>query len=674
MRAHGEYPTRRDAASRWGWTAFGALLLACGNAGAASPAQRAYLELAISPDGRWVASVEGDLSAQGGSPVVRELLIRSADGSRELAVPLPCGAVPECWPSSPAWAPDAQQLSFALRTPGSHARSVYRVAPNAGAQPNKLLDFDGTIKSMRYAADGALAMLATAGATKEVGATEAGAPVTGDIDALPPLQRLAVLDPGQTQLRWISRPGLYVYEYDWMPAAKGFVATAAPGDGDRLWWVARLYAFDNARNPAAERLLYAPANAREQLAHPRVSPDGQRTALIVGLMSDFGATGGDVFVVPTGGGAARNLTPGIKASVSAIDWRGSDGHLLATALAGDLTQRLDLGEGRAPATPTTLWSSAESLRELAACSGCPAGTEISLHESYTRAPEIQLGQAGNWRDLTRRNATLVNQTFSAQSLSWQSDGLTIQGWLLLPKQAASGAQGAGAGKLPLIVAVHGGPASAHRPRFIGSGAWHALLNKGYAMLLPNPRGSFGQGEAFTQMNAQDFGGGDLRDILAGVDAAIASQAIDPDRLGITGHSYGGFMTMWAVTQTQRFKAAVAGAGIANWQSYYGQNGINEWMPPYFGATVYADPAVYAKSSPINFIRQVKTPTLSYVGAADLECPPAQTQEFGRARQILGVPASTLIYPGEGHGFRQPSTLADVERRTLAWFDRYFAPH
>ncbi len=649
------------------------MVMACSTAGSATPAQRAYLELAISPDGLWVAAVEGDLSAHGGAPTVRELVIRSADGSSELLVPLPCGAAAECWPSSPAWTPDAQYLSFALRTPGSHARSVYRVAPGAGAQPQKLLDFDGTIKSLRYAANGALAMLATAGATKEVGATEAGAPVTGDIDAAPPTQRLAVLDPGASQLRWVSRPELYIYEYDWMPAARGFVATAAPGDGDRQWWVARLYAFENASSPAAERVLYAPANAREQLASPKVSPDGERTALIVGLMSDFGSTGGDVFVVPTAGGAARNLTPRIPVSVSAVDWRASDGHLLATALAGDQTQRLDLGAGHAQATPTVLWTSAESVRDLAACSGCAARTEVSLHESYTRAPEIQIGSAGIWRDLTRRNAALGNETFSAHSVSWQNEGLQLQGWLLLPKKAGPGLPGAVPAKRPLIVAVHGGPAAAHRPRFIGRGAWHALLDQGYAMLLPNPRGSFGQGEAFTQMNAQDFGGGDLRDILAGVDAVVVSHGIDSERLGITGHSYGGYMTMWAVTQTTRFKAAVAGAGIANWQSYYGQNGITEWMPPYFGATVYDNPAVYAKSSPINFIRQVKTPTLSYVGAADLECPPAQTQEFGRALQILGVPASTLIYPGEGHGLRQPSTLADIERRTLAWFDRYLAP-
>jgi dipeptidyl aminopeptidase/acylaminoacyl peptidase len=123
-----------------------------------------------------------------------------------------------------------------------------------------------------------------------------------------------------------------------------------------------------------------------------------------------------------------------------------------------------------------------------------------------------------------------------------------------------------------------------------------LLERGYALFYPNPRGSFGQGERFTTANVRDFGYGDLRDILAGVDAAEKAAPIEDARLGITGGSYGGFMTMWAVTQTHRFKAAVAGAGIANWLSYYGENGIDAWMLPYFGSSAYQDPAVYAKSS------------------------------------------------------------------------------
>ena len=130
------------------------------------------------------------------------------------------------------------------------------------------------------------------------------------------------------------------------------------------------------------------------------------------------------------------------------------------------------------------------------------------------------------------------------------------------------------------------------------------------------------------------------------------------------------MTMWAVTQTRRFKAAVAAAGISNWISYYGENGIDAWMLPYFGASAYNDPAVYARSSAINFITQARTPTFAYVGERDLECPAPQTLEFWRALKSQGVPAAIMIYPGEGHSLRDPEHVADALARTLQWFDRY----
>jgi dipeptidyl aminopeptidase/acylaminoacyl peptidase len=222
----------------------------------------------------------------------------------------------------------------------------------------------------------------------------------------------------------------------------------------------------------------------------------------------------------------------------------------------------------------------------------------------------------------------------------------------------------------MVTTVHGGPAGAQLPSFRGPGLQQKLLERGYAIFYPNPRGSFGQGERFTVANVQDFGHGDLRDILAGIDAAEKVAPIDDARLAITGGSYGGFMTMWTVTQTNRFKAGVASAGITNWQSYYGENGIDAWMLPYFGASVYKDPAVYAKSSPINFINNVRTPTFAYVGERDIECPAPQTEEFWHALKALGVPTSVMIYPGEGHGLRDPANTADAMRRTIEWFDRY----
>ena len=188
----------------------------------------------------------------------------------------------------------------------------------------------------------------------------------------------------------------------------------------------------------------------------------------------------------------------------------------------------------------------------------------------------------------------------------------------------------------MVVSIHGGPASQMSPSWPQSG-YALLATQGMFVFFPNPRGSYGNGETFTQANVKDFGYGDLTDIIAGVDEVLKQAPVDGERLGVGGWSYGGFMTMWTITQTTRFKAAVAGAGISNWQSYYGQNLIDQWMIPYFGASVYDDPAIYAKSSPINFVKQVKTPTL------------------------------IVVYPNEGHHFRDPAHVADLSARTLNWF-------
>ncbi|HEY2465813.1 MAG TPA: prolyl oligopeptidase family serine peptidase [Steroidobacteraceae bacterium] len=616
-----------------------------------------YLGVEISPNGELVASVEGDSSKSGGAPTVRDLVIRHVSGGAAITVPMPCGRVPQCWPDSPTWSPDNKHLAFALRMPGSHARSLYAVGAD-GSGLAKLLGFGGTIVHLRYLPDGRLAMLAIENATKEVGATQAGAAIAGDLDAAPPEQRIAVLEQGA--LRWVSPPDLFVYEYDWRAGGKGFIGTAAPGDGDNNWWTAKLYAFPE--NGTGARVIYTPTDARQQLAMPKVSRDGSLVAFIAGIMSDFGSTGGDVYTLAIDGGGATNLTEGSHASSTAISWR-CDGHLQAELLAGDKTQFADLGPGHMPKPARILWSGEESFGDRAGgiSTACPSGVTADAHESFTAAPEIEIGTIGRWRNLTAVNAGL-SLPARVQSVWWKNDGFDVQGWLLLPLHAD--------GKVPMITQVHGGPAAAVTPGFAGPGITAALLQHGYAVFRPNPRGSYGQGERFTRANVRDFGHGDLRDILTGIDAVAKVAPVDTARLGLTGGSYGGFMSMWAVTQTNRFKAAVAAAGISDWLSYYGENGIDAWMIPYFGKSAYDDPAVYGASSAINYMHNVKTPTFAYVGEHDIECPAPQTQEFWHAMKAMNVPTSIMIYPGEGHGLRDPEHLADAEQRTLAWFDKY----
>ncbi len=255
-------------------------------------------------------------------------------------------------------------------------------------------------------------------------------------------------------------------------------------------------------------------------------------------------------------------------------------------------------------------------------------------------------------------------TGRAQSLQWKSgpyDG--VQGWLVYPLHYDAHK------RYPMITIIHGGPGAESLPSYASRNV-AALTSHGYFVFEPNPRGSFGAGEAFTRANIKDFGYGDWRDDLAGVDAAVKSASIDPQKLGLFGWSYGGYMGMWAETQTRRFKAIVAGAGVVNWQSYYGQNDIDEWMIPFFNASVYDDPAVYAKSSPITFIKNSHTPVLILQGERDEEVPAPQAFEFYHAMQTLHVPSRLVVYADEGHGPRKPANQIDILNRMVDWFQTY----
>ncbi|WP_428375768.1 alpha/beta hydrolase family protein [Lichenicoccus sp.] len=626
-------------------------------------------EIALSPDGARLASLEADLPVNESQDVAISVLIRRvAGGHSPVLVRLPC-AGPDCIPSSLAWAPDGQRLAFVLQPPHGGARAVYAVQAN-GTGLTRLLSFKGTLQDLRYGPGGALAVLATANAHKEPGATQAAARLAGEIGASEDEQRIATITGGS--LHWQSPASLYVYQYDWRPdpqspSALRFVATAAPGNGDNNWWTARLYEFGDAQ----PRLLYAPPQ-RQQLADPVVAPDGSRVAFIGGIMSDFGSTGGDAFELALDHPAQPdNLTPGLAATITSLSWScgpmsGARG-LTAGALAGAATQMLGLN---AHTAPQILWSGEADLSRSLYTSGlsCSGGTSAAIRQTFTEPPELQAGPVGQWRSLTHENAGR-SAPARVRSIVWKSDRFDVQGWLLSPRDAPDDGP-----KGPMIVNVHGGPSAAWTPYYLTPrGDALFLLRAGYRVFLPNPRGSFGQSEAFAQANVRDFGHGDLRDIMAGIDAVERAAPVDDARLGLTGYSYGGYMTMWTVTQTNRFKAAVAGAGVSDWLSYYGENGIDEWMLPFFGASVYADPAIYARSSPIAFITQVRTPTLEYAGDADIECPLPQTQEFYHALHTLGVPTQFVVYAGQGHGMKDPASSADANRRTLAWFDRYLKP-
>jgi len=624
-------------------TALCALLTA--PAGAAS--MHGYAGLVLSPAGDRIASVESESVANSAVSVHGRIVVRSAANGRVVRTIDPCA---DCDYSNLAFAPDGR-LAFIQRSKGS----TQLMLAGAGA-PVRLAAIDGIAEDPRFSPDGSrIALLATIGARKESGATQAGIRQVGEIGETNDEQRIAVVPTAGGTLTPVSPADRYVYEYDWTPDSRGFVATSALGNGDNNWWIAELDRID-AQTGAVQRIA-APS---VQMNQPRVSPDGRTVAFIGGIMSDFGSIGGDVYTVPITGGEPVDRTPSYRGSFTSLLW--GRGGLAGSALIGDRNAIVPFNAALAPTQPA--WSAPVTITAADARFARSAdGRTIALvSQDFEHPAAIYAGEGAALRQVTHDNDSWASMV-TARSLTWRNGPYTVQGWLLAPRTLA-------AGKAPMVTNVHGGPAAANTPYFVWQGSTADLIQEGYYIFLPNPRGSYGQGEAFTRANIRDFGGGDLQDILAGIDAAERAAPIDDNRLGLMGYSYGGFMAMWANTQTDRFKAIVSGGGLSDWISYYGINGIDQWMLPYFGKSMYEDFDAYWKVSAIRTIRQAHTPEFVYAGERDVEVPPTQSIEYWHALQAMNVPTSLVIYPDEGHGIRQPEHALDARRRTVAWFNRY----
>jgi dipeptidyl aminopeptidase/acylaminoacyl peptidase len=617
---------------------------------------RRFLETAVSPDGARVAYVEQQGGA-GQSAIYAARL--GATGRTRISAGNGKTNHDE---HAAAWSPDSRRIAFLSDREKEDQLQLY-VAPAEGGAARQITHLKGLLADPRWSPDGKrIAVLFTENLPRAAGPLDPVLPQTGVLESQIYEQRLTIVDVASGAVRQLSPADMYIYEYDWSPDGRSFAATAARGEGDNNWWIAQLYTISG--DSGAMTPIYKPG-VQQQIAAPRWSPDGKTILFVGGLMSDEGSTGGEIFQAPSGGGAARNLTPDLKGSVSNLNWPKLSKKVIFTEHhdGGSAISQLDPATGEVE----RLWQGDESINPPFDDSGISLSADGTvstvIRQSFAKPPEVWAGRVGEWQQVTQENRDRKPLWGEAKSLHWTSDGFQVQGWLLYPSNFDP------ARKYPLVVSVHGGPAASVKPSWPRPGFNPTLLSQqGYFVLMPNPRGSYGQGEKFTLANVKDFGGGDLRDILAGVDEAVKSAPVDAQRIGITGWSYGGFMTMWAVTQTNRFRAAVAGAGIANWKSYYGQNAIDQWMIPYFGASVYDDPAVYAKSSAIDFIKQVKTPTLVLVGDGDGECPPPQSYEFWHALKTLGVKTQMVVYANEGHSFHDPKHQRDVLVRMIEWFN------
>jgi dipeptidyl aminopeptidase/acylaminoacyl peptidase len=645
-------------------------------------------QVAVSPDGKHLAWVQP--SREGA-----EIRIASLDDLAK-SERITAAAKPDqhCREGELAWEPDSKALAFFSDCAQPGEQTDLYLSHLVESPARRLTELKGYVNAPAFSPDGTkVAFLYVAGATRPAGALAAMKPPSGVIgeDGVE-VQRVAVaaVDATAPAAPTLATPAnLHVYEFDWSPDSKSLAYVAADPPGENNWWVAKLYT--QALNDAPKAIL-APSDVSGplhglQIAVPRWSPDGKAIAFIGGLMSDQGATGGDVWIVSSKGGQPVDLTAKRPTSPAWIEWDGND-HIYVSELAGGNCQLIRLhldGDKSGPGVRTTFGAPVFSIpgsvgdgrMELSLSSTADHALFVFRASTFDHPMEIYEAKPGatmaagleGVMQLSHFNDGIEPAWGKSVSLAWNSDKFHVQGWLMLPKDYDP------ARKYPLIVEVHGGPAAAVIAHWGGGGGLSptAFSALGYFVLQPNPRGSYGQGEEFTQANREDFGYGDLRDILAGVDAVEAKYPVDRNRVGLTGWSYGGFMSMFAVTQTHRFKAAVAGAGISDWQSYYGENSIDQWMIPYFGASVYDDPKVYAKSSAIDFIKNVRTPTLVVVGDRDGECPAPQSYEFWHALRDEHVSTQLVVYPNEGHGFVDPAHRRDVMDRAVDWFAHYMPP-
>ncbi len=620
--------------------------------------------VALSPDGTTVAWVlrghDGIHLTEVSNPVNDKLI--TIEGASHCSV------------NDPIWSPDGTALAFLSDCTGDKSKpdqDQIFLWSKASGEVKQLTHLTGEMQQPAWSPDGkSIALLFVENATRRAGALDAMPPWNGVIgeDGVE-IQRVYAVDATSGVGGFITPARLHIYEFDLtapsasIPTGKiAFVAATPPGENN--WWVAKLYEAPYVRD-AQPNVVFDPNTTRSalhglQIAVPRYSPDGTKIALIGGLMSDQGSTGGDIWVVNIlGMHEVTDITPNIDGTPVYEGWDGNDtigfvedrrGHTLfndyEVAAKKPVTGApIDLGE-------VTL--SGGQVKDAVSVSN--KGTFAFVKQGISAPPEIWAGSAHDPKQITHLNDTIKNTGPRLESIEWQNEGFNVQGWLTYPKNYDP------AKKYPLIVEVHGGPSASAGPR--PSTMWS---NLGYFVLAPNPRGSFGQGEKFVQANRKDFGYGDLRDILTGIDAIEKIVSVDDHRLGLTGWSYGGFMSMFAETQTNRFRTIVAGAGISNWQSYYGQNSIDQWMIPFFGASVYDDPAVYAKSSAIDYIKNARTPMLIIVGDRDGECPAPQSFEMWHALRDEGIKTQLVVYPNEGHGFTNPEHIRDRTEREVRWF-------
>lgn len=403
-----------------------------------------------------------------------------------------------------------------------------------------------------------------------------------------------------------------------------------------------------------------------QLGLPTGSPDGKYASVVRAVCSDRWVVAGDLTIIEVDSGT-RTTVDTAGTDITSLQW-------IDAARLGYLGQRhLDSVAGILDATTG-------QVRELfsteCACGGSgfypdgaftADGRVVTIQESYNLPQHLVL--TGGDKDQPLASVAhpgteyLVSVAGSARAVSWSApDGLRIEGVLCTPP---------GEGPFPLVVNVHGGPVWAFRNTWSMSYPWVPLLvSRGYAVFNPNPRGSGGRGQWFARQVAGDMGGADIGDYLAGIDALVEQGLADPERIGLIGGSYGGYMSSWLVTQDQRFAAAVPISPVTDWYSQSFTSNIAGWGNAFLDADPEHPGTLAHTRSPVLQASKARTPCLNVAGAKDRCTPPGQAREFHHGLRAHGIESALVIYPQEGHGVRRYPAVIDFLTRVIGWFETH----
>jgi dipeptidyl aminopeptidase/acylaminoacyl peptidase len=561
---------------------------------------------------------------------------------------------------SPRWSPDGKQLAFLSSRPahsGEDEEQIY-VMRVAGGEAEAITKGKRSVNIFAWSPDGQ--QIAFLGPDAKTAAEEKKEKEKDDarvVDKENKHARLWLLNLATQEAKAITDEKWELSEIAWLPTGHALIAVATDHpESDQE--TSRIFA------------IKVPEGAMTEIAAPhgpfgdvKVSPDGVAVSF-VGSRED-GPQPHDLMILDStqgGKSAPKNLTAlPLDRQIFDYQWNKAGG--LAAIAASGFHTRFHAFDSRGSLDDSLLNAAPSLASNPVAFARAPEGiffvgqTATEPQELYAWDEKNAPVQLTHLNDAWKPFSLVKPEFFKYRSF----DGLEIEASLLKP------AGYDGKTKLPLIVLIHGGPTGAWEDTIETWG--QLLVARGYAVLYPNIRGSIGYGQKFVEMNRGDWGGADFKDVMAGVDDLIAKNIADPEKLGIGGWSYGGYMSEWAITQTTRFKAAVSGAGLANLISEYGTEqhpSYDEW----FYGLPYEKPEGFLNSSPFLHLSHAKTPTLILQGDADTVDPLGQSEELYRGLKRYGVETELVVYPREPHGFHEQKHLLDRLNRILAWYDAH----